>query len=95
MTGKHGSYSGSPADLGNQGITTTFTTHRALDPVRGAALAAAVELLRGAHGDFSTSITRPDYEHTRGQWRPAEASEVLALARTFEAYLTGKEEQQP
>jgi hypothetical protein len=91
MTDKHGSYSGSPADLGKQGITTTLTTHRTLDPVRAAALNAAVDLLRGGQGDISTSISRPDYEHTRGQWRPAEASEVVALAKEFEAYLTGTE----
>jgi hypothetical protein len=67
--------------------------HRVLDPVRAAALAAAVDLLRGAHGDFSTTSNGPDYQYKRGQWRPAEASEVVALAKEFEVYLTGTEAQ--
>ena len=75
MTGKHGSYSGSPADLGNQGITTTFTTHRTLDPVRGAALAAAVQ-----HSRWLDVDANPDH-----------VGAVLAVAARFEKYLTGEE----
>jgi hypothetical protein len=53
-----------------QGIPT-FTTHRTLDPVRGAALEAAVRL--------KSVIPVP------------KAEEVIALAKEFEAYLTGEE----
>jgi hypothetical protein len=84
VTGKHGSYSGSPTDLGSQGITTTFTTHRTLDPVRGAALAAAVELAR----ELRPIIGSGDDQY--GQLAQA-AGSALAIAKEFEAYLTGEE----
>ena len=79
MTGKYGSYTGSPTDLGTQGISATFTTHRTLDPVRAAALAAAVQ-----HSRWLDVDANPDH-----------VGAVLAVAARFEAYLTGEEAHDP
>jgi hypothetical protein len=51
---------------------------RTLDPVRGAALAAAIDAINALMPGTNMTVER-----------------VLETARTFEAYLTGKEEQQP
>jgi hypothetical protein len=85
MTGKRGSYSGSPPDTGEKGTGGvadvvaaygTWSTHRTLDPVRGAALAAAVDAYV-----LDPGLTDVDY-----------VAVILAIAARFEAYLTGGQE---
>jgi hypothetical protein len=63
------------AKIGGLDVSGGFTTHRTLDQVRGAALANAVDLCCR-------------------EMAPAEqdpAGVAIAVARRFEAYLTGEE----
>jgi hypothetical protein len=64
------------------GWTTEFQYGRILDPVRGAALAAAVDAYPYVKRllDEDQGVPPDDY-----------GAEILDLARTFEAYLTGEE----
>jgi hypothetical protein len=56
-------------------VRRVFTSYRTLDPIRGAALAAAVTARGYGLIDEGAAI----------------ASDVLAIAKEFEAYLTGEE----
>jgi hypothetical protein len=65
-----------------------WANYRTLDPIRGAALAAAVDLVKELHPMILTPET------THGDLAQA-AGISVAIAKEFEAYLTGEEANDP